>query len=103
MSQRNIKIALDHAHGKTFNDIAKENGISTCRAHQVWESMVARLKLGNVRHPTAGELINAFNDYRFRHKLDHPDTPEGFYNQLEQELSEDAQKMWARRRELGYK
>lgn len=100
---RNISIAIDHAHGETFAEIAKKHGISTGRAHQIWDSVSARLKLGNIKQPTAGEIINAFNEYKYRHKLDHPDTPEGFYNHLEQELAEDSQKMWERKRALGYR
>jgi len=88
---RNLKITLDHAYGRRFEDCAAEFDIHTSRAHQIYVVTLKKLGLNDAPFLTADRIATEIhNRYSVRHSND-TDTPESFYRQLKYERLEDRQ------------
>jgi hypothetical protein len=97
MNKRNLLIALEHAHGKTFAQLAAEYGVTVARAHQIYHSVIKRLGLGisESNSDSIGleiQRISAFNrTFRNGVRMSNPfkDSPEQFHEELQRERRRD--------------
>lgn len=89
MRKRDFLILLDHVHGKTYESIAAEHGISPQRVHQVCVATISRLGLRtNASKEDIGLAIQRAHCIMDR-IMDGAGTPEWFYGVLREERAED--------------
>lgn len=81
MNRRNLKVCLDHAYGKTFAAIGKENNINGQRACQIYQNVLCHINIKDKNDPL--EIAMAIHR-KYSPKPDsRADTPEGFWREVE--------------------
>lgn len=85
MTDRNYAITLDHAHGETYEAIARKYKINTSRAQQIYRATMARLDLPQTSPP---HIIGLAIQKRVR-GWPEQGTAEWLYQVIEAERAED--------------
>jgi len=89
ISRRDLRISIDHAHGKTFSEIAAEHRLSVARTAQIYTEVLHRL---GATERTAAQLIGLDiqrSESRRRMVRWDSQTPEAFHLELKHERDRD--------------